>query len=576
MLTVALAIIPGALAAITLTVGDLTEGQPVALTVGGVRPGESVRVVYSASAGPGLCPAALGGACLGVRAPVLGSLTLTGGLTGEASGEAPDPGTEASSRCYQAAVVRGTGGSASTTSPVVCDTVGPRDTDGDGVADDLDLPTLANLWAGQAVFEPDADHGPFGGSFAMHFLSTWWVGSTLHAWYIDNYTTGGIGRSATGLATSTDGLTFTDHGTVLDIGGGWQWVYDASTDLSHAIGRSDSGGWSANTSDDAAGHLSYGPYVSDLPEGPMTVSFQLLIDDNSADAYKVVTLDVYDVTTGTILAADEVLRTEFDATWTPQIFNLEYDQVAGHVMEFRVYWHDIAYIRHDLVSLSQGHSPFSDDRLASFPGVWVDGSDHQLVYEAAGTDASWPGDVSLATSVDGTTWIKDAGNPVLRHLTSGWESVNIGTPSLWHDGTQWYLFYHGFDGTDVQIGLATGTDLTALTRYSGNPILRTSTAGWDAGTVGKRSIIEEDGVFYMAFEGSTDGPFDTADWSTGLARSTDLYAWEKYANNPVLPVTSSSFGYDGPEFVRTPDGVLHLYYREPGNQTYRATLVWAP
>ena len=51
-------------------------------------------------------------------------------------------------------------------------------------------------------------------------------------------------------------------------------------------------------------------------------------------------------------------------------------------------------------------------------------------------------------------------------------------------------------------------------------------------------------------------------------------SWEKFSGNPVLPTTSGSFGYDGPEFIETADGRLHLYYRGPGNQTWRATLDW--
>ncbi len=80
----------------------------------------------------------------------------------------------------------------------------------------------------------------------------------------------------------------------------------------------------------------------------------------------------------------------------------------------------------------------------------------------------------------------------------------------------------------------------------------------------------------MAYEGATDLPFDEAQWSTGIARSSDLINWEKFDGNPVLPVTSGGFGYDGPEFVRSPDGQLHIYFRAPGpgNQTYRSGLLW--
>ena len=71
----------------------------------------------------------------------------------------------------------------------------------------------------------------------------------------------------------------------------------------------------------------------------------------------------------------------------------------------------------------------------------------------------------------------------------------------------------------------------------------------------------------MAYEGSTDQPYDKARWSTGLARSKDLLVWEKY------PQTKAGFGYDGPEWLKTADGALHVYYRVK-SCTRRATLVW--
>lgn len=129
---------------------------------------------------------------------------------------------------------------------------------------------------------------------------------------------------------------------------------------------------------------------------------------------------------------------------------------------------------------------------------------------------------------------------------------------------------------DCQVGVATGTDLRSMKRYAGNPIMRTGPSGsWDCGTIGKRSIRREaDGYFYMVYEESTDQPYGAARWSSGVARSADLLRWEKFGGNPVLPQTSRGFGYDGPEFLQTPDGKLRVYFRNPFGPTSRATLVW--
>ncbi|MBJ94666.1 MAG: hypothetical protein CMP23_09380, partial [Rickettsiales bacterium] len=451
--------------------------------------------------------------------------------------------------------------------------------DDDSTADDDSTPpppVLADLWSGAAHFVVDPA-GPLGWS-GFHFPTTWWDGAELKAWYIQNDVVDGIPRSITGHASSTDGVTFADQGTAIDRGGAWQWSWNTATDLLHAIGHNDSGGWAATTAADNAGYMAYGPYVSSLPAGPMTVSFELLVDNNSADNLPVVSLDVFDATAGAIVAQQDILRSEFAAPWQLQTFNLEYTQQASHVMEFRTFYYDVSFVRQAEVGVSQGQVPFSDDRLASFPGVWKDGDTWYLVYEAAGTDSSWPGDISLATSPDGLNWSKDSSNPILIHDTTGWESLNIGTPSLWKEQGTWLLLYHGWNGQDVQLGLASGPSLDSLTKHPANPVLETSTNGWDSGTVGARSIRKQGGWYYMAYEGSTDPPFDAANWSTGIARSQDLVLWEKYSGNPVLPITNASFGYDGPEFIETPDGVLHLTFRHPaaGNWTWRASLQWLP
>jgi len=218
--------------------------------------------------------------------------------------------------------------------------------------------------------------------------------------------------------------------------------------------------------------------------------------------------------------------------------------------------------------LSVGATGAWDDRVASFPGIWKDGDTWYLVYEGAADDiGSSPGDVGLATSADGRNFTKHPGNPILKHEKTGWERVNIGTPSLYKEKGTWYLFYHGYDGTLCHIGVASGTDLTKLTKSAANPIIPAGAerGAWDAGATGKRSAIVKEGeLYYLAFEGRTPLPDSTARWSTGLARSRTLTSgWSKCPLNPVIPVTPGGFGNDAPELLRHRDAWL-LYVRSPG------------
>lgn len=218
-----------------------------------------------------------------------------------------------------------------------------------------------------------------------------------------------------------------------------------------------------------------------------------------------------------------------------------------------------------------------DDRLTGFPGIWKDGDTWYLVYEGAGENfAAAPGDIGLATSTNGKNFVKHPANPILRHNPTDWERVNIGTPSLYKENGVWHLFYHGFDGNVCQIGVASGTSLTNLTKSAANPILPTApgAAAWDTGTTGKRSSIVKEGAFYyFAFEGSTPQPYVPAKWSSGLARSTNLTSgWTKFSGNPVIPQTPGGMGNDGPELVRLGDA-WYLYVRTTAsNETERYRL----
>jgi predicted RNA binding protein YcfA (HicA-like mRNA interferase family) len=314
-------------------------------------------------------------------------------------------------------------------------------------------PTLTDLWNGNAAWTPDTDK--IGAAFGFHFISILPDNGNLYAYYIQNRTApDGKLNITVGRAHGTDGVNWTDDGTVLDVG----------------------------------------------PARPST--------------------------------------NPIPPSW--------------------------------------------DDRLASFPAIWKDGDTWYLVYEGASEDPKTsPGDIGLATSTDGKTFVKHRHNPILRHNPGGWERANIGTPSLYKEAGTWYLFYHGYDGNVCQIGVATGTSLTDLTKSPANPILPVTpgASAWDTGTTGHRSRIVKEGIYYYcAFEGSTLPPFENAKWSSGLARTTNLTGpWTKFPGNPMIPQTAIGMNYDGPELLRLNE-TWYLYIRhvdpDHGNATMRFRLEW--
>lgn len=145
----------------------------------------------------------------------------------------------------------------------------------------------------------------------------------------------------------TDEL-FVDAATSLDtcsIGLAWA---QTSPGIGHEIGRADSDGWSANMAQDTMGFLQYGPYVSGLSAGLHTAKWLLAVDNNTADNYPVVRLEVTDFDTQEVLASRDVKRQEWRVPARYECFGLPVDLSAsrtGHRLEFRVYWYGISYVK---------------------------------------------------------------------------------------------------------------------------------------------------------------------------------------------------------------------------------------
>jgi predicted GH43/DUF377 family glycosyl hydrolase len=194
---------------------------------------------------------------------------------------------------------------------------------------------------------------------------------------------------------------------------------------------------------------------------------------------------------------------------------------------------------------------------AYFAGVWLDtDGTFYLTYECKGGEDTEYGtleNVALATSKDGINWTKE-GVILYKNPDWDWQLANVGTPDLYKKDGVWYLYFHGFDYTDCQVGVAYGEDLHNLTVHP-EPIIRTEDDTPYSGTVGRRDVIYVGGYYYMVYEVSTDqaeeGGYNGAYWTHMFARSKDLITWETIGE-PIITQTNedgsqkAGMGYDGP------------------------------
>lgn len=126
--------------------------------------------------------------------------------------------------------------------------------------------------------------------------------------------------------------------------------------------------------------------------------------------------------------------------------------------------------------------------------------------------------------------------PIIQNGNSGSWDYFADAPSMIRANNQYYVFYNGWPSTEInsKIGVAIGSTLQNLTKYAGNPVLAASASGWDSNWVTGPRLYYENGVYYMFYIGGNNSGYEAPPSSIGVATSTDLINWTKYAGNPIL------------------------------------------
>lgn len=208
--------------------------------------------------------------------------------------------------------------------------------------------------------------------------------------------------------------------------------------------------------------------------------------------------------------------------------------------------------------LQNGPSSSWDMSGVSFPYIIYNGTGYMMWFTGAGPDAR----IGLATSPDGMTWTKYSENPVLS-VGSGstWDSNNVASPCVLYDGQLYRMWYQGsITGTNrYNIGYATSTDGINWVKYASNPVLKSSSSGWEQGDVSGPNVIFDGVQFKMYYTGSTL----VYNHKIGYATSYDGINWVKHSNNPILSnSTSSGAGVGGLFVIQQNNSYLGWYHND--------------
>ena len=135
------------------------------------------------------------------------------------------------------------------------------------------------------------------------------------------------------------------------------------------------------------------------------------------------------------------------------------------------------------------------------------------------------------TSSDGINWSLAHSAVIPVGGVGTWDHTGIARTVVWIEGATWYCLYEGTDGSKWQTGLATSSDGITWSKDAGNPVLinpKTS-SGSASGT-----WITKQGSTYFLFSHDTPGagvlPTDIYCYS-----STDLHAWTRTSVVAALP-----------------------------------------
>ncbi|MGP8070576.1 MAG: hypothetical protein ACLP5V_11865 [Candidatus Bathyarchaeia archaeon] len=208
----------------------------------------------------------------------------------------------------------------------------------------------------------------------------------------------------------------------------------------------------------------------------------------------------------------------------------------------------------------QASSSSWEGNYISIGSVLWNGSAFTMYYRGVGGQPGSPegnGAVGIATSPDGVTWTKYAGNPVMR-ATSSVDSQFLSAPYVIQTGSSYKMWYTCKNPllANYAICYASSSDGKTWSKNS-SPVL-TSGSGWESQALYSPSVI---------FDGTTYGMWYTAEDQNkfsriGYATSKDGLTWAKSLNNPILsngPAAWDQGGVENQDVIQYNNGYL-LYY----------------
>lgn len=243
------------------------------------------------------------------------------------------------------------------------------------------------------------------------------------------------------------------------------------------------------------------------------------------------------------------------------------DQIERYLTKFKY---------NEAVFSPSGRAGAYDSFAVDCPFVFFHNDKYQMLH--VGFDGKGY-QTALAYSEDLLHW--HSGKVIFsREDGNGWD--HVGVAGLWilkedgfdkkpvlkkYKGKYWMVYHsypnEGYESGSAQIGLAytEDEDLLEWTRCE-EPVLSWKNGKpWEQGGLYKGCLIEEKGKFYLFYNAKE---IDEEPWheQIGLALSDDMFKWERWEDNPVIPNTHGSWDsrFSADPYILNDNGKWVMYY----------------
>jgi hypothetical protein len=168
--------------------------------------------------------------------------------------------------------------------------------------------------------------------------------------------------------------------------------------------------------------------------------------------------------------------------------------------------------------------------------------------------------VGYATAINETTWVKaDSINPVFSPMPGTWEPTWLRTPRVLWDTAGYQMLYSAgppYNTNARGIGYATSVDGISWARAAGNPVLQSTQGTWDEGGIWVGDVMFDGGAYHMWYVAgyltALRTGYATATVTTVQEVAGDLpsaFLLEQNYPNPFNPSTTIQFALPRSESV---------------------------